>query len=99
MIVILKSMAGCVFDINGVKKELRGGCYMNEITKSDFDYIAKNYKWFNEAIEKGFIVVSDTKEKVKENKAVDDTLQMALNKQNDDLAKNQKINKVEITKG
>lgn len=105
MIIIIKNIAGCDYPIRDVfgniekTISLKGGCFMNEISKDDFDLLCKSYSSFKNAIDEGFIIVNDSKNKAKEQLAVDDTLQASLDKQSKDIENNQKINKVKITKG
>lgn len=105
MIVIIKSIAGCDFPIRdifgNIEKiiSLKGGCFMNEIDKDDFNLLCQSYPGVKQAIEEGFIIVNDSKNKAKEQLAVNDTLQAELDKQSKNIDNNQKMNKVKITKG
>lgn len=96
MIVIIKNVAGCdypFYDSQGKRLKtisLKGGCFMNEIMQDDYNLLIKEYPSFKEAIDKGYIIVNDTKDKKLESKAVDDTLQEGLDKQEKSL-KDKKI--------
>ena len=76
MIVIIKNIAGCDYPIRDVcgniekTISLKGGCFMNEISKDDFDLLCKSYPSFKNAIDEGFIIVNDSKNKAKEQLAV-----------------------------
>lgn len=105
MVVIIKNMSGCDYPIRdffgNIEKiiSLKGGCFMNEITKDDFDLLCKTYPSFKDTIEQNFIIVNDIKSKFKGQLAVSDTLQADLDKQSKDIENNEKKNKVQITKG
>lgn len=94
MYVVLKSLAGVDYpNGKGGTISLKGNCYLNEVTKEELDYLKKNFR-FDKKIENGHVVVSETKNN---QKAIDDTLQESLNKQNKEIGKNESMNNVKIT--
>lgn len=101
MIVILKSFSGCDYALkNGRVVSLKGGCFLNEVSKDDFDSICKEYPKFVEAIDSGFIVTNSNKEvakKTNENN-VADTADKAKNDQEATQAKNAKVIKAKVSK-
>lgn len=99
MFVIIKDMAGCNYPLENKTITFKGGCFMNEISKDDFNAIVNKYSGFKQAIEDGFIVVSNDKDQKKESKAVDDSLQNIKNKQDVDINRNKKVNNVKLQEG
>ncbi|WP_299550150.1 hypothetical protein [uncultured Helicobacter sp.] len=99
MFVIIKEMAGCSYHLENKTITFKGGCFMNEISKDDFNAIINKYSGFKQAIEDGFIVVSNDKDQKKESKAVDDSLQNIKNKQDMDINRNKKANNVKLQEG
>lgn len=99
MFILIKNINGVDYPLsNGKTLSLKGGCFMNEVEKAEFDLLKKEYPSFNKAVDEGFIVVSEAKSKVKENVAVDDTLQNTLNKQEAEQGNNKKANGVNFKK-
>ena len=99
MFILIKNISGVDYPLsNGKILSLKGGCFMNEVEKAEFDLLKKEYPSFNKAVDEGFIVVSEAKSKVKENVAVDDTLQNTLNKQEAEQGNNKKANGVNFKK-
>lgn len=101
MIVILKSFNGTDYKVQtskGIKIiSLKGGCFMNEISKDDWKLLTSQYKeHFEELIGNGFVVINDVKDsdaKSKENNAVDDTLQDTKDKQDNAHQDNKALKK------
>lgn len=93
MYVIIKTLAGVDYpDGKGGTISLNGNCYLNDVTKAQLDYLKKNFN-FNDQIDKGIAVVSNT---AKSDKQVDETLQDSLDKQTKEIKKNESMNNVEI---
>lgn len=96
MIIILKSVAGLDYSVGEKTISLKGGCFMNEIKDDDFNLIVRRYPSFKKAIDEGFIIVNDVKNKGKVQNAVDETLQSALTKQEKAINNNERLNGVKI---
>ena len=71
MFLVIKSISGHNYDLDDKKISLKGGCYLNEITAEDFKALRDKYACIDEFIEKGFYVVSDSKNANTELKASD----------------------------
>ncbi len=102
MFVALKSFSGTDYVLRSGKIiSLKGGCFLNEISKDDFESIKKEYPKFVEDCENGFIIVNDNAEVARKNtnKAVDDTLQETKNKQEKAQAKNASVTGAKVKKG
>lgn len=101
MIVILKSFSGCDYALsNGRVISLKGGCYLNEVDKSDFELLCKEFSSVEVAIEKGYIVTKSNKELAKKQteNEVADTISEAQKAQEVTQSKNAKSTGAKTTK-
>ena len=100
MFVAIKSINSHAYEISGGRRlELRGGCYLNEISQSTFKELRETYPCIDEFIEKGFYVVSDSKNTSTEAKASEDTLQNIKDNQENTIKANESRTRAKITKG
>ena len=99
MFVAIKSISGHNYDLDDKKIALRGGCYLNEISKEDFETLRAKYACIDEFIEKGFYVVSDSKNTSTEAKASDEALQSIKDNQDSTIKANESRTRAKITKG
>ena len=99
MFVAIKSISGHNYDLDDKKIALRGGCYLNEISKDDFNALRDKYACIDEFIEKGFYVVSDSKNTSTEAKASDEALQSIKDNQDSTIKANESRTRAKITKG
>lgn len=104
MFVIFKSFAGCDYKIYNhegkVEKVIsfKGGCYANNIEKADFDILCRAYPSFKKAVDEGFIVANEGDKQKAISKAVDETLQSDLDKQEATQKANARRTKAEVKK-
>ena len=104
MFVIFKSLSGCDYPIYNDKGlverliKLRGGCYANTISESDFELLKQAYPSFEKAIKDGFIVVNDSQSQVDDavKDSVAETKSEAVAKQQSTRRKNSQATNVEI---
>ena len=99
MFIAIKSISGHNYDLDDKKISLKGGCYLNEISKDDFEALRAKYACIDEFIEKGFYVVSDSKNTSTEAKASDDALQNIKDNQENTIKANESRTRAKITKG
>ena len=69
MFVAIKSINSHAYELDTKRIELRGGCYLNEITADDFNALRDKYACIDEFIDKGYYIVSDTDDKKVSSKA------------------------------
>lgn len=99
MFLVIKSISGHNYDLDDKKISLRGGCYLNEISKDDFQALRDKYACIDEFIEKGFYEVSDSKNANIETKASDEALQSIKDNQENTIKANESRTRAKITKG
>ena len=99
MFIVIKSISGHNYDLDDKKISLRGGCYLNEISKDDFQALRDKYSCIDEFIEKGFYEVSDSKNANIEAKASDEALQSIKDNQENTIKANESRTRAKITKG
>ena len=99
MFVAIKSISGHNYDLDDKKISLKGGCFLNEISKDDFNALRDKYACIDEFIEKGFYVVSDSKNTSTEAKASDEALQSIKDNQENTIKANESRTRAKITKG
>ena len=99
MFLVIKSISGHNYDLDYKKIELMGGCYLNEISKDDFNALREKYACIDEFIEKGFYEVSDSKNANIEAKASDEALQSIKDNQENTIKANESRTRAKITKG
>ena len=99
MFIAIKSISGHNYELGAKRIELRGGCYLNEITADDFQALRDKYACIDEFIEKGFYVVSDSKNANTEAKASDEVLQSIKDNQDSTIKANESRTRAKITKG
>ena len=99
MFLAIKSISGHNYDLDDKKIALRGGCYLNEISQSTFKELRETYPCIDEFIEKGFYVVSDSKNTNTELKASDEALQSIKDNQENTIKANESRTRAKITKG
>lgn len=104
MFVIFKNFAGCdykIYDNSGKVEKIisfKGGCYANNIDKSDFDILCRAYPSFKKAVDEGFIVANEGDKQKAISKAVDETLQGDLAKQEATQSENEKRTRAKVVK-
>ena len=99
MFIAIKSISGHNYELGAKRIELKGGCYLNEISKDDFNALRDKYSCIDEFIEKGFYVVSDSKNANTELKASDEALQSIKDNQENTIKANESRTRAKITKG
>ena len=99
MFLAIKSISGHNYDLDDKKISLKGGCFLNEITADDFKALREKYACIDEFIEKGFYVVSDSKNANTEAKASDEALQSIKDNQDSTIKANESRTRAKITKG
>ena len=99
MFIVIKSISGHNYELGAKRIELKGGCYLNEISKDDFNALRDKYSCIDEFIEKGFYVVSDSKNANTELKASDEALQSIKDNQENTIKANESRTRAKITKG
>lgn len=98
MFVAIKSINGHAYEYNNKRVVLKGGCYLNEISKEDFKELCEYYPDINRLIDEGFYITSDTNDKNKERKASEDTLQSTKDKQDKAMAINERNTRAKIVR-
>lgn len=71
MVVCIKGFSGCDYVLDNKTISLRGGCFLNEISKADFNEICQKYQSFQDTIDSGAIVVSEIQGTIKANDEAD----------------------------
>lgn len=99
MFLVIKSISGHNYDLDDKKISLKGGCFLNEISKDDFKALRDKYACIDEFIEKGFYEVSDSKNANIEAKASDEALQSIKDNQENTIKANESRTRAKITKG
>ena len=99
MFLAIKSISGHNYDLEHKKISLKGGCFLNEITADDFQALRDKYACIDEFIDKGFYVVSDSKNANTELKASDEALQSIKDNQENTIKANESRTRAKITKG
>ena len=99
MFVAIKSINGHNYELGAKRIELRGGCYLNEITADDFNALRDKYPCIDEFIDNGFYVVSKSKSTSAEAKASDEALQNIKDNQDQTLKANEARTKAKIVRG
>ena len=99
MFVAIKSISGHDYSLANKTISLKGGCYLNAITPEDFQALRASYACIDEFIQKGFYVVSDSKNPNAEAKASDDALQNIKDNQENTIKANESRTRVRVTKG
>lgn len=99
MFVAIKSINSHAYELYTKRIELRGGCYLNEITADDFNALRNKYPCIDEFIDKGYYVVSKSKNTSTEAKASEDTLQSIKDNQEQTLKANEARTKAKIVRG
>lgn len=99
MFVAIKSINSHAYELNTKRIELRGGCYLNEISQSTFKELRDKYPCIDEFIDKGYYIVSDSKNTSTEAKASDETLQNIKDNQDSTIKANESRTRAKIVKG
>lgn len=99
MFVAIKSINSHAYELGAKRIELRGGCYLNEITADDFNALRDKYPCIDEFIDKGFYIVSKSKNTSTEAKASDETLQSIKDNQDSTIKANESRTRAKIVKG
>lgn len=99
MFVAIKSISGHNYELGTKRIELKGGCFLNEITADDFNALRDKYACIDEFIDKGFYVVSKSKSTSTEAKASEDTLQNIKDNQDSTIKANESRTRAKIVKG
>lgn len=99
MFVAIKSISGHNYELGAKRIELKGGCYLNEISNDDFNALRDKYPCIDEFIDKGFYIVSDSKNTSTEAKASDEALQSIKDNQDSTIKANESRTRAKIVKG
>ena len=99
MFVAIKSISGHNYELGAKRIELRGGCYLNEITADDFNALRDKYACIDEFIDKGYYVISKSKNTSTEAKASDETLQSIKDNQDSTIKANEARTRAKIVRG
>lgn len=99
MFVAIKSINSHAYELDTKRIELRGGCYLNEINKDDFNALCDKYPCIDEFIDKGFYVISDTDDKKVSHKATAEVIDDLKTEQEQKLKANESRTKAKIVKG
>ena len=98
MFLAIKSINGHAYELGAKRIELRGGCYLNEISKDDFKALRDKYACIDEFIEKGYYIVSDTDDKKVSSKATAETIDHMKNEQDQNLKANEARTRAKIVR-
>ena len=99
MFVAIKSINSHAYELDTKRIELKGGCYLNEISQSTFKELRDTYPCIDEFIDKGYYIVSDSKNTSTEAKASDETLQSIKDNQDSTIKANESRTRAKIVKG
>lgn len=99
MFVAIKSINSHAYELDTKRIELKGGCYLNEITADDFNALRDKYPCIDEFIDKSYYVVSKSKNTSTEAKASEDTLQSIKDNQDSTIKANEARTKAKIVRG
>lgn len=74
MFIILKSFSGLNYNLGKRTIYLKGGAFLNQVSKDDFELIRDTFPSFQKMIDKGFIIAQDLESEAqkKSQVAVDD---------------------------
>ena len=98
MFLAIKSISGHAYEYNNKRVVLKGGCYLNEISKDDFNALRDKYACIDEFIEKGYYIVSDTDDKKVSSKATAETIDHMKNEQDEKLKANEARTRAKIVR-
>ena len=100
MFVAIKSINSHAYEISGGRRlELRGGCYLNEISKDDFNALRDKYACIDEFIDKDYYIVSDTDNKKVSSKATAEAIDHLKDEQDQTLKANESRTRAKIVRG
>ena len=99
MFVAIKSINSHAYELGAKRIELKGGCYLNEISKDDFKLLCDKYSCIKEFIDKGYYIVSDTDDKKVSHKATAETIDNLKSEQDEKLKTNEARTRAKIVKG
>ena len=99
MFLAIKSINGHDYELGAKRIKLRGGCYLNEITKDDFKLLCDKYSCIKEFIDKGYYIISDTEDKKVSSKATAETIDNLKSEQDEKLKANETRTRAKIIKG
>lgn len=87
MFLIIKSLSGVDFEINKKVYSLKGNAFLNQISNEDYAEL-KQHSAFVDMLEKGFIIVNDTK--LSNDSIKSDVVSEVSNTQEKDIEKHSK---------
>lgn len=99
MFVAIKSINSHAYELDTKRIELRGGCYLNEISKDDFKALRDKYACIDEFIDKGYYIVSDTDDKKVSSKATAEAIDGLKTEQEQTLKANESRTRAKIVRG
>lgn len=99
MFVAIKSINSHAYELDTKRIELKGGCYLNEISKDDFKALCDKYSCISEFVDKGYYIVSDTDDKKVSSKATAEAIDDLKDEQDQKLKANEARTKAKIVKG
>lgn len=99
MFVAIKSINSHAYEFDTKRIELKGGCYLNEISKDDFKALRDKYACIDEFIEKGYYIVSDTEDKKVSSKATSEAIDHLKDEQDQMLKANESRTRAKIVRG
>ena len=92
--IVIKGFAGTDYvKPNGKVISLSGGSVLNTIDDEDMKYLS-SLESFQARVDNGFIIINDKNQQ----RVLDDTFQETLNLQEQAIKRNEKSNRVKITK-
>ena len=99
MFLAIKSLNSHAYELGAKRIELKGGCYLNEISKDDFKALCDKYSCVKEFIDKGYYIVSDTDDKKISSKATAEAIDNLKDEQDQKLKANETRTRAKIVKG
>lgn len=99
MFLAIKSINSHAYEFNAKRIELRGGCYLNEISKDDFKALCEKYSCIKEFIDKGYYIISDTDDKKISSKATAEAIDNLKSEQEQKLKANETRTRAKIVRG
>lgn len=99
MFLAIKSINSHAYELDTKRIELKGGCYLNEISKDDFKLLCDKYSCIREFIDKGYYIVSDTDDKKISHKATAEAIDHLKSEQDQNLKANETRTKAKIVRG
>lgn len=99
MFVAIKSINSHAYELDTKRIELKGGCYLNEISKDDFKALRDKYACIDEFIDKGYYIVSDTDDKKVSSKATAEVIDQLKDEQEQTLKANESRTRAKIVRG